>query len=102
MGHDDGSIIAIIIACHINRNIHAEAAADCPGIPIHIIGMVHPPGMGIPPAIRNDARTVMTAAATKTKAAISRAWRSSLPTGVASRTPAAGADLSCVSVRMVE
>jgi len=51
MGHDDGSIIAIIIASHINKNIHAEPVTDCPGITIHIIGMVQPPGMGIPPDI---------------------------------------------------
>src|ERR1700681_684607 len=48
VGHDEGSIMAIIIACHMRRKKSAEAPSDRPGIAIHIIGMVHPPGIGMP------------------------------------------------------
>src|ERR1700751_5301254 len=44
-----GSIMAIIMACHINRNIQAVEVSDQPGITIHIMDMVQPPGIRIPP-----------------------------------------------------
>lgn len=46
IGKVDGSIIATIIATHMTMN-----ARNCPGEPeaisIHIMLMLHPPGMGI-------------------------------------------------------
>ena len=47
----DGSIMATIIVSHIRRNIAVEIAQDCPGIRIHIMDIVQPPGMCIPPPI---------------------------------------------------
>jgi hypothetical protein len=44
----EGSIIATIMAVHMAMNMAAEAASDCPGMGIHIMDIVHPPGMFIP------------------------------------------------------
>src|SRR5580692_5383702 len=44
----DGNIIAIIITAHMLRNDAAPLDQDCPGIRIHTIDMVQPPGIGIP------------------------------------------------------
>jgi len=46
--------MAIIMASHINMNITAEAAQVWPGIRIHIMDIVQPPGMGIPPDIERQ------------------------------------------------
>src|SRR6266567_9017371 len=48
MGARDGSIIATIITTHIPRNDAAAAGHVCPGIRIHAIDIVQPPGIGIP------------------------------------------------------
>ncbi|BDU21081.1 hypothetical protein DYGSA30_25380 [Dyella sp. GSA-30] len=45
----DGSIIAAIIAVHIPRNDAASAGQPCPLIGIHVIDIVHSPGIGIVP-----------------------------------------------------
>jgi hypothetical protein len=47
----DGSIIATIIACHMRRNIQALNQTLLLGIAIHIMGIVQPPGMGMPPCM---------------------------------------------------
>lgn len=39
---------------HISRNIAAETVQDCPGIRIHIMDIVQPPGMSIPPDIERQ------------------------------------------------
>ena len=44
----DGSIIATIITTHMPRNANAAPGHDWPGIRIHAIDIVHPPGIGIP------------------------------------------------------
>src|SRR5437588_9699055 len=49
MGTNDGSIIAIIITTHMPRNDAATAGHACPGIRIHAIDIVQPPGIGISP-----------------------------------------------------
>jgi hypothetical protein len=46
--------MATIMASHINMNIAADAAQVWPGIRIHIMDMVHPPGMGMPPDIERQ------------------------------------------------
>ena len=51
MGSEEGSIIAIIIACHMTTNIAAAASRPWPGIGIHIIDMVQLPVIGMPPPI---------------------------------------------------
>jgi hypothetical protein len=48
MGDSTGNIIAIIITAHIPRNVAAAPDQDCPGIRIHAIDMVQPPGMVMP------------------------------------------------------
>src|SRR6266567_6120278 len=59
----DGSIIATIITTHMPRNDAAAPGHVCPGIRIHAIDMVQPPGIGIPPIADLDAhQTIVTAA----------------------------------------
>jgi hypothetical protein len=49
VGARDGSIIATIITVHITAKDAAAAGHVCPGIRIHVIDIVQPPGIGIPP-----------------------------------------------------
>jgi hypothetical protein len=63
MGTRDGSIIAIIITTHMPRNDAAAPGHVCPGISIHAIDIVQPPGIGISPIADMDAhQTFVTAA----------------------------------------
>jgi hypothetical protein len=52
IGTRDGIIIAIIITTHIPRNDNAAPDQSCPGI--HVIDMVQPPGIGMPPIADMD------------------------------------------------
>src|SRR5258707_7563801 len=62
MGTKDGSIIATIITAHMPRTDAAAPAHVCPGIRIHAIGIVQPPGIGISPIADMDAhQTIVTA-----------------------------------------
>ena len=49
MGASDGSIIAAIITTHIARNDAVASIQVCPGIRIHAIDIVQPPGIRISP-----------------------------------------------------
>jgi hypothetical protein len=49
IGTSDGSIIATIITIHMPSNEAAAPAHVCPGIRIHAIDIVQPPGISIPP-----------------------------------------------------
>src|SRR6266404_3783934 len=63
MGTRDGSIIATIITTHMPRNDAAASGHVCPGIRIHVIDMVQPPGIGISPIADMDShQTIITAA----------------------------------------
>src|SRR5476651_9264 len=63
MGVTDGSIIATVIATHMPRNDAAAPGHVWPGIRIHAIDIVQPPGIGIPPIADIDAhQTIVTAA----------------------------------------
>jgi hypothetical protein len=63
MGTRDGSIIATIITTHMPRNDAAALGHVCPGISIHAIDIVQPPGIGISPIADMDAhQTLVTAA----------------------------------------
>src|SRR5215207_2319343 len=63
MGTRDGSIIATIIATHMPRNDAAAPDHVCPGIRIHAIDIVQPPGIGISPIADMEAhQTIVTAA----------------------------------------
>src|ERR1700682_3401835 len=62
MGTKDGSIIATIITTHMPRNDTAALGHVCPGIRIHAIDIVQPPGIGISPIADMDAhQTIVTA-----------------------------------------
>src|SRR6476659_6616714 len=63
MGNRDGSFIATIITTHMPRNDAAAPGHVCPGIRIHAIDIVQPPGIGIPPIADIDAhQTIVTVA----------------------------------------
>src|ERR1700682_3390271 len=63
MGTKDGSIIATIITTHMPRNDTAALGPVCPGIRIHAIDIVQPPGIGISPIADMDAhQTIVTVA----------------------------------------
>ena len=47
IGSADGIIIATIIASHMNRKLMADAAQVWPGIRIHIMDILQPPGISI-------------------------------------------------------
>jgi hypothetical protein len=49
MGTSDGNIIAAIIVIHMPMNDAAASNHVCPGIRIHAIDIVQPPGIAIPP-----------------------------------------------------
>src|SRR5712692_3774963 len=70
MGTRDGSIIATIITTHMPRNDAAAPGHVCPGIRIHAIDIVQPPGIGISPIPDMDAhqRIVTAALAAKSSA----------------------------------
>src|SRR5207302_1258313 len=62
MGTKDGSIIATIITPHMPRNAAAAPGHVCPGIRIHTIAIVQPPGIGISPIADMDVhQTIVTA-----------------------------------------
>src|SRR5881397_1522772 len=63
MGTKDGSIIATIITTHMPRNDAAAPGHVCPGIRIHAIAIVQPPGIGISPIADMPAhQTIVTTA----------------------------------------
>src|SRR3989442_2866877 len=63
IGTKDGNIIATIITTHMPRNDAAAPRHVCPGIRIHAIDIVQPPGIGISPIADMDAhQTIVTAA----------------------------------------
>src|SRR5919198_5960138 len=71
MGTKHGSIIATIITTHIPRNDAAAPGHVCPGIRIHAIDIVQPPGIGIAPiadAMDADQTIVTVALAAKSSA----------------------------------
>jgi len=47
IGSADGSIIATIIASHMSWKLATEAAQLWPGIRIHIMDILQPPGISI-------------------------------------------------------
>jgi hypothetical protein len=59
----DGNIIAIVITAHMPRNDAAPLGHDCPGIRIHTIDMIQPPGIGISPIRDMDAHQTIVSAA---------------------------------------
>src|SRR5215470_3836124 len=67
MGTRDGSIIATIITTHMPRNDAAAPVHDCPGIRIHAIDIVQPPGIGISPIADMDAHQAIVTAALPAK-----------------------------------
>jgi hypothetical protein len=82
VGSADGSIIATIMASHINRKLIPEAAQVWPGMRIHIMDIVQPPGISISQHIERQKLTVTQTLATNamTQAVIN-------PTGGAAAPP---------------
>jgi hypothetical protein len=64
----DGIIIATIITVHMPAKDAAAAGHVWPGIRIHIIDIVQPPGIGIPPAIELHQNVVSAALTAKRSA----------------------------------
>src|SRR5256885_2592652 len=67
VGSADGSIIAIIIASHMNRKLRADANQLWPGIRIHIIDIVQPPGIAISQHMERQKKTVADTLATNAR-----------------------------------
>src|SRR5689334_16839609 len=65
--------MATIMTPHIEMNIAAAAGHACPGMRIHIIDIVHPPGISIPPDI--SAQNHAVAATLTAKAATDQVYR---------------------------
>ncbi len=63
----DGSIIVIIMATHMARNDAMASGHVCPGIRIHAIDMVQPPGIGISPIADMEAHHTIVSAAVAMK-----------------------------------
>ena len=59
--------MATIITTHMPRNAAAAAGHVCPGIRIHAIDIVQPPGIGIPPIADMDAHQAIVPAALAAK-----------------------------------
>src|SRR5215831_1079319 len=88
MGTRDGSIIAPIITIHMARNDDAAPGHVCPGIRIHAIDIVQPPGIGISSIGDMDAhqRVVSAALAAKSSAETPRkAWWEARSEAIAQR-----------------
>jgi hypothetical protein len=104
MGSKDGSIIATIITTHMPRNDAAAAGHVCPGIRIHAIDIVQPPGIGIPPIADIDVHqaivTAVLAAKSNVETPRNSRWesrseaipRESSATAVAATTPSSAAN----------
>src|SRR5277367_5827101 len=67
MGTKEGSIIATIITSHMPRNDAAALGQACPGVRIHAIDILQPPGIGISPIADMDVHQWMVAAALAAK-----------------------------------
>src|SRR5438105_8440816 len=67
MGTKDGDIIATIITTHMPRNDAAAPGHVCPGIRIHAIAIVQPPGIRISPIADMDAHQMIVTAALAVK-----------------------------------
>ncbi len=65
--------MAIIIASHMPQNIANAPPVVCPGIRIHTMDMLQPPGMGMAPDMVRVCVIVMSAKKTNTAAAATRA-----------------------------
>jgi hypothetical protein len=63
MGRALGSIIATIITSQARRNMAADTVQVQPGMGIHIMDIVQPPGMSMPPAMEPQKWTVPATAA---------------------------------------
>jgi len=86
VGTGEGIIIAPIIATHIARKPTAAARRVSPGMGIHAIDRVHPPGIAIPCAMARDQRIVPAALATKSSALTARKGPRRAPVGLVSLT----------------
>src|SRR5438045_1485264 len=75
MGAKDGSFIATIITIHMARNDAAAPGHVCPGIRIHAIDIVQPPGICISPIADMEAHQTMVTAALAAKSSAETAQK---------------------------
>jgi hypothetical protein len=68
IGRAEGSIIATIIVCHMSRKAVAEPIQVWPGIRIHIMDIVQPPGISTSQHIERQKYTVAATLTTKVAA----------------------------------
>ena len=80
MGSAEGIIRATIIASHMNRKLAADANQVWPGIRIHIMDIVQPPGISISQHIERQKKTVVATLPMKARTQTAM----NLPGGVAS------------------
>src|SRR5438477_12845538 len=85
MGTKDGSIIATIITTHMPRNDAAAPGHVCPGIRVHAIDIVQPPGIGIAPIADMDAHQTIVTAVLTAKSSVETPKKATMPLS-ASRT----------------
>ena len=92
MGTSAGSIIATIITLHMPRNVAAAPDQLWPGIRIHAIDMVQPPGISMPGIADMDPHQTMVIAvlAANTSAAVPMRARSGRRVLVVTLPPDAG------------
>src|ERR1043166_3607106 len=96
VGSTEGSIMATIIASHMNRKPAADANQVWPGIRIHIMDIVQPPGISISQHIDRQKQAVavtLTAKATTQTAINRRAFTCSNSSMFPSRTRRGGEEL---------
>src|SRR5437879_5827925 len=72
MGTRHGSIMATIITTHVTMNEAAAPTQVCPGILIHAIDLVQPPGIAMPPDMETHPWIVPAALATNRSALVPR------------------------------
>jgi hypothetical protein len=101
-GASDGSIIAGVITIHMARNETATRAHVCPGIRIHAIDIVQPPGIGIPPIadIEEHQTTVAVALAANNSAQTARTVCSVVRSQPLRRETVSPAAITIVSFRI--
>src|SRR5688572_18352216 len=87
MGTSDGSIIATIITTHMPRNDAAAPGHVWPGVRIHAIDMVQPPGIGIPPIADMDPHPAIVSAVLAAKSSADTARNATPTMTVAQRLP---------------
>jgi hypothetical protein len=97
MGVKVGNIIAVIITAHIPRNDANICSHVCPGMRIHAIDIVQPPGMGISLIADMEAHQAMVAAALTIKSSAEAPKNTRFETGSEAAQHACAGAITCVN-----